>query len=36
VDPKLENVAAWFGRVASRPSADASVHPNAKAAGMRA
>ena len=30
------NVGAWFQRVGARPSADASIHPNAKAAKMRA
>jgi glutathione S-transferase len=36
VNPELKNVSAWFQRVAARPSADASIHPNAKAAKMRA
>lgn len=35
LDPKLGNVTAWFGRVARRPSAEASLHPAAKAAGMK-
>jgi glutathione S-transferase len=35
LDPKLGNVTAWFGRVAKRPSAEASLHPAAKAAGMK-
>ena len=36
LDPALVNVGAWFRRVGARPSAEASVHPNAKAAKMRA
>jgi glutathione S-transferase len=36
LDPELKNVGAWFARAGSRPSADASVHPNARAAKMRA
>lgn len=36
VDPKLEHVTAWMERVAKRPSAEASLHPAAKAVGMRA
>lgn len=36
LDPKLENVNAWFARVARRPSAEGSLHPVAKAGGMRA
>ena len=35
-DPALKNLDAWFERVNARPSADASLHPGAKAAGMRA
>jgi len=35
VDPALSNVQAWLARMAERPSADASLHPVAKAAGMR-
>jgi len=35
LDPKLGNVTAWFGRVGKRPSAEASLHPAAKAAGMK-
>lgn len=31
-----KNVLAWFERVAKRPSAEASLHPVAKAGGMRA
>lgn len=31
-----KNVSAWFERVAKRPSAEASIHPAAKAGGMRA
>lgn len=36
LDPKLANLTAWMERVAKRPSAEASLHPAAKAAGMRA
>ncbi len=36
VDPALKQVAAWFERVAARPSAEASLHPAAVAGGMRA
>lgn len=36
LDPALANVGAWFRRVGARPSAEASLHPNAKAAKMRA
>jgi glutathione S-transferase len=36
LDPKLETVNAWFGRVARRESAEASLHPVARAGGMRA
>lgn len=35
-DPAHKNLAAWFERVGKRPSAEASIHPNAKGAGMRA
>lgn len=35
-DPANKNVAAWFERVGKRPSAEASLHPVAKAGGMRA
>jgi glutathione S-transferase len=35
LDPALANVAAWFRRVGARPSAETSVHPNARAAKMR-
>jgi glutathione S-transferase len=35
-DPGLGNVKGWFDRVASRDSAEASVHPVAAAGGMRA
>ncbi len=34
-DPALRNVAGWFDRVASRPSAAASLHPMAEAIGRR-
>lgn len=33
LDPGLKNVAAWKARVASRPSAEASLHPAASAVG---
>ena len=36
LDPELKNLTAWFERVSARPSADASIHPNARAAKMRA
>lgn len=36
IDPKLKNVTAWFNRMNERPSAAASIHEKAKAAGMRA
>jgi len=35
LDPSLANVGAWFRRVGARPSAEASVHPNARAVKMR-
>jgi glutathione S-transferase len=35
-NPAHKNIAAWFERVHKRPSAEASIHPNAKAGGMRA
>jgi glutathione S-transferase len=35
-NPANKNIAAWFERVHKRPSAEASIHPNAKAGGMRA
>ncbi|MFI5314487.1 MAG: glutathione S-transferase family protein [Myxococcota bacterium] len=34
-DPALKNIAGWFERIAKRPSAEASLHPVAKAGGMR-
>ncbi len=34
-NPAHNNVAAWFERIAKRPSAEASIHPVAKAGGMR-
>ena len=34
-DPTLANVNAWLARVASRPSAEGSLHPMAGAVGMR-
>ena len=36
VDPALGNIKTWLDRMASRPSAEASLHPVAKAGGMRA
>jgi len=36
IDPKLKNLTAWFKRMNERPSATASLHEKAKAAGMRA
>lgn len=36
IDPALQNVTAWFERVGKRPSAEASLHPAARAGGMRA
>ena len=36
LDPAHKNVAAWFERMNARPSAEASLHPIAKAGGMRA
>jgi glutathione S-transferase len=35
-NPEHKNLAAWFERVGKRPSAEASLHPVAKAGGMRA
>ena len=35
-DPALKNLAAWLERVGARASAEASLHPVAKAGGMRA
>ena len=35
IDPSLSRINAWFERVNSRPSADASLHEAARAAGMR-
>ena len=35
-DTELKNLDAWFGRVNERPSAEASLHANAGAVGMRA
>ena len=35
IDPEQKNVSAWFARMAARPSAEASIHPVAKAAKMR-
>lgn len=34
LDPALQNVGAWFERVAARPSAVRSLHPQAEAVGM--
>jgi glutathione S-transferase len=36
INPELKNVSAWFERMNARPSADASLHPAARAGGMRA
>lgn len=36
LDPANKNVAAWFDRMGARPSAEASLHPVAKAGKMRA
>jgi len=36
INPNLKNVTAWFDRMNTRPSATASLHEKAKAAGMRA
>ena len=36
LNPDFANLAAWFARQASRPSAEASLHPVAAAGGMRA
>jgi len=36
VDPALKNVAGWLERVSARDSAEGSLHPVAKAGGMRA
>ena len=36
LDPKYANLTAWFERMNKRPSAEASLHPVAKAGGMRA
>jgi glutathione S-transferase len=36
VDSAHGNIKAWFDRMAARPSAEASLHPVAKAGGMRA
>jgi glutathione S-transferase len=36
IDPQLKNVTAWFKRMNERPSATASLHEKAQAAGMRA
>ena len=35
-DPSLKQLGSWFERVGARPSAEASLHPVAKAGGMRA
>ncbi len=35
LDRSLPELAAWFNRMAKRPSADASLHPAAAAVGMR-
>ncbi|OUS13281.1 glutathione S-transferase [Gammaproteobacteria bacterium 53_120_T64] len=35
LDPQLKNLAAWFQRIAQRPSAEASLHPSSAAVGMK-
>lgn len=35
IDPSLDNVNRWLGHTAARPSAQASLHPAAVAAGIR-
>ncbi len=35
IDPALKNVNGWYARVAERPSAKASLHPQSAAVGMR-
>jgi glutathione S-transferase len=35
-NPENKNLSAWFERVGKRPSAETSIHPAAKAGGMRA
>jgi len=35
IDPSLKNVNEWLARTAARPSAEASLHPAAAAAGIR-
>lgn len=35
-NPELKNIDSWFERMNARPSAEASLHPAATAAGMRA
>ncbi len=36
IDPGLKSVSEWFAHMGARPSAEASLHPVAKAGGMRA
>jgi glutathione S-transferase len=36
INPDLKHMTAWFERVNARPSATASLHEKAQAAGMRA
>jgi glutathione S-transferase len=36
LNPEHKNVSAWYERIGKRPSAEASLHPVAKAGGMRA
>ena len=36
LNPNLKNMNAWFARMNTRPSAEASLHEKAKAGGMRA
>ena len=35
IDPKLENINSWFGRIEARESASGSLHPAAEKVGMR-
>jgi glutathione S-transferase len=35
IDPALANVGAWYARIGARPSADASLHPQSAATGMK-
>ena len=35
LDPALANVGGWYARIGARPSADASLHPQSAATGMK-